>query len=126
MERALGGVTEGGKDSSRRRTKSNDVSVGCKFSSVSDKKKKDYRLQGMVMGNIQPMKPKNELLDVIRGLRTEQMNAQETKQGRGKFSVLTIPCNITTFTFQNAIQEPLISVLDAPNWCGSCFGSMGG
>ncbi|KAL7504615.1 hypothetical protein ACHAXN_002449 [Cyclotella atomus] len=43
--------------------------------------KKDYSLQGMVKGTggglVQPMKPKDELLDVIRGLRTEQMRARE-------------------------------------------------
>jgi hypothetical protein len=35
VERALGGVTEGGEDSSRRQTESDDVSVGSEFSSVS-------------------------------------------------------------------------------------------
>ena len=47
-----------------------------------DKKKKEYgSIQGMVSGGgggqVQPMKPKDELLDVIRGLRTEQMRARE-------------------------------------------------
>ncbi|KAL7483179.1 LOW QUALITY PROTEIN: hypothetical protein ACHAW6_008841 [Cyclotella cf. meneghiniana] len=40
-------------------------------------KKKDFSIQGMVGGQVQPMKPKDELLDVIRGLRTEQMRARE-------------------------------------------------
>lgn len=43
----------------------------------NDKKKKDYSLTGMVAGQVKPMKPKDELLDVIRGLRTEQMRARE-------------------------------------------------
>lgn len=42
----------------------------------NDKRKKDYSIQGMVAGQVQPMKPKDELLDVIRGLRTEQMRAR--------------------------------------------------
>ena len=43
-----------------------------------DKKKKEYNsIQSMVSGQVQPMKPKDELLDVIRGLRTEQMRARE-------------------------------------------------
>ena len=43
-----------------------------------DKKKKNgFSLTGMIGGQVKPMKPKDELLDVIRGLRSEQMRARE-------------------------------------------------
>ncbi|KAL7468353.1 hypothetical protein ACHAXS_010664 [Conticribra weissflogii] len=42
-----------------------------------EKKRGNFSLTGMIGGQVKPMKPKDELLDVIRGLRTEQMRARE-------------------------------------------------
>ena len=62
---------------------SSNSSVGSGSSSGSSNNNSAFTLTNMIGGQVKPMKPKEKLLDVIKGLRMEQMRAREAAGSSG-------------------------------------------